>query len=123
MEKEYMELADLAALLKEGVESVFPGRVWVKAEISELNLKRNGHCYLELSQNEGGSVVAKVRGTIWASRWNFVDQYFRSVTGSSLAVGMEILFKAQVNYHPVFGLSLNIDDVDPDFTLGASEKL
>ena len=123
MEKEYMELADLAALLKEGVESVFPGRVWVKAEISELNLKRNGHCYLELSQSDGGSVVAKVRGTIWASRWNFVDQYFRSVTGSSLAVGMEILFKAQVNYHPVFGLSLNIDDVDPDFTLGASEKL
>ena len=57
MEKEYMELVDLAALIKEGVEDVIPGRVWVRAEISELNHKRNGHCYLELSQSDGGAVV------------------------------------------------------------------
>ena len=123
MEKEYMELVDLAALIKEGVEDVIPGRVWVRAEISELNHKRNGHCYLELSQSDGGAVVAKVRATIWLSRWNYIDTLFRSVTGSSLAVGMEVLLRVQVNYHPVFGLSLNIDDVDPDLTLGAAEKL
>ena len=35
---------------------------------------------------------------------------------------MEVLFRAQVNFHPVYGLSLNIDDVDPDFTLGANER-
>ena len=77
MDSEYMELVDLTALLKEGIESVVPGIIWVKAEISELNLKRNGHCYLELSQTEGGTVVAKVRATIWASRWNYIDQYFK----------------------------------------------
>ena len=123
MEMEYMELAELAYLVKEGVESVFPGMVWVRAEVSGLSRKQNGHCYLDLSQSDGKSVVAKVRGTIWASRWNYIDQYFKSVTGSSIDVGMEILFRAQVNYHPVFGLSLNIDEVDPEFTLGASERL
>ena len=122
MDSEYMELVDLTALLKEGIESVVPGIIWVKAEISELNQKRNGHCYLELSQSEGGAVLAKVRATIWASRWNYIDQYFKSVTGSSLGVGMEVLFRAQVNFHPVYGLSLSIDDVDPDFTLGANER-
>ena len=119
---EYMELVDLVALLKDGIEAVFPGPVWVKAEISGLSRKQNGHCYLDLSQSGGGVVLAKVRGTIWASRWNFVDQYFRSVTGTSMAVGMEILFRAQVNYHPLFGLSLNIDEVDPEFTLGVNER-
>ena len=94
MDSEYLELVDLTALLKEGVESVFPGPVWVKAEISELNRKRNGHCYLELSQSEGGTVVAKVRATIWVSRWNYIDQCFKSVTGSQLGVGMEVLFMA-----------------------------
>ena len=68
MDSEYIELVDLTALLKEGIESVVPGIIWVKAEISELNQKRNGHCYLELSQSEGGAVMAKVRATIWASR-------------------------------------------------------
>ena len=122
MEKEYIELVELADLLKTCVEDVFPGRVWVKAEVSGMSRKQNGHCYLDLSQTENGVVVAKVRGTIWASVWNLVDQYFKSVTGSSLDVGMEVLVRAQINYHPVYGLSLNIDEVDPEFTLGAAEK-
>ena len=123
MDSEYIELADLAALLKDEVEAGFPGPVWVKAEISGLSLKRNGHCYLDLSQSVRGAVVAKVRATIWASRWNYIDQYFKSVTGSPLDVGMEVLFRAQVNYHPVYGLSLDIDEIDPGFTLGAAERL
>ena len=122
MEKEYMELAELAYLVKEGVEAVFPGQIWVRAEVSGMSRKQNGHCYLDLSQSDDRGVIAKVKGTIWASRWNYVDQYFRSVTGSSIDVGMEILFRAQVNYHPVFGLSLNIDEVDPEYTLGANER-
>lgn len=122
MESDYIELAVLTAVLKDGIEDAFPGQVWVKAEISGLSHKQNGHCYLDLSQSRKGSVVAKVKGTVWASRWNYIDQYFRSVTGSSLGVGMEVLLLAQVNFHPVFGLSLNIDEVDPEFTLGAKER-
>ena len=122
MEMDYIELAELTAILKDGIEDAFPGQVWVKAEISGLSHKQNGHCYLDLSQSRNGMVVAKVRGTIWASRWNYIDQYFRSVTGSSLEVGMEVLLLTQVNFHPVFGLSLNIDEIDPEFTLGANER-
>ena len=122
MEMEYIDLARLMALLKAGVEDVFPDRVWVRAEIASINHKQNGHCYLELSQSEGGMVVSKAKATIWASRWNFIECYFREVTGSPLAPGMEILARVQVNFHPLYGLSLNIDEVDPDFTLGASER-
>ena len=35
---------------------------------------------------------------------------------------MDVLFRSQVNFHPVYGLSLNIDEVDPDFTIGANER-
>ena len=122
MEKKYIDLFALQARLKSVVEGLFPQRLWVKAEVSSLSRKQNGHCYLELSQSEGGGVVAKVRATIWAFRWNIIDQRFRSVTGSSLEAGMEILVSVQVSYHPVYGFSLNIDDIDPDFTLGANER-
>ncbi len=36
MDSEYLELVELTALLKDEIESVFPGLVWVKAEISEF---------------------------------------------------------------------------------------
>lgn len=122
MDLEYLELSELTAMLRDEVETSFPAPVWVKAEISSLSHKQNGHCYLELSQSERGVVVAKVRATIWAARWNYINEYFKSVTGSPLGVGMDVLFRSQVNFHPVYGLSLNIDEVDPDFTLGANER-
>lgn len=122
MEKKYVDLFTLQARLKSVVEGLFPQRLWVKAEVSSLSRKQNGHCYLELSQSEDGSVVAKTRATIWAFRWNVIEQRFRSVTGSSLEAGMEILASVQVSYHPVYGFSLNIDDIDPEFTLGANER-
>ena len=122
MDSEYMELVELTDLLRSCVEDALPGRVWVRAEVSSISGKRNGHCYLDLIQREDGAVVAKVRGTIWASRWNYIDEVFRGVTGSSLEAGMEVLVRAQVNFHPVIGLSLNIDEIDPEFTLGVKER-
>ena len=122
MDLEYLELSELTAMLRDEVETSFPAPVWVKAEISSLSHKQNGHCYLELSQSERGVVVAKVRATIWAARWNYINEYFKSVTGSPLGVGMDVLFRSQVNFDPVYGLSLNIDEVDPDFTIGANER-
>ena len=123
MQKNYMDLAALQARLKRGVESIFPDRLWVRAEISSISRKQNGHCYLELCQNESGTVSAKARAVIWASHWYGIDQCFRGVTGTSLDSGMEILARVQVSYHPVYGFSLVIDDIDPDFTLGANERL
>ena len=122
MQKNHMDLLALQARLKMGIESMFPDRVWVKAEISSISRRQNGHCYLELCQNESGTVAAKARAVIWASRWNYIDQYFRSVTGSSLDSGMEILARVQLGYHVVYGLTLTIDEVDPEFTLGANER-
>jgi len=122
MEKEYVELTELLGFLREAVEGNFPERFWVKAEISSLSVKANGHCYMELCQSEDGVLKAKVRATAWRSRWVFIKEMFRTVTGSEMAVGMEILAKVQVVFHEVYGLSLNIEDVDPDFTLGAKEK-
>ena len=118
----YIDLFTLQARMKDVVEGTFPQALWVKAEISSLNHKQNGHCYLELSQSDGGSVTAKARATIWSFRWNAVETRFRKVTGSTLATGMEILASVQVTYHVLYGFSLNILDVDPDFTLGANER-
>lgn len=122
MQKKYVDLLELQTRLKMGIESLFPDRIWVRAEISGISRRQNGHCYLELCQNDGAMVSAKTRAVIWASRWNYIDQTFRAITGSSLDSGMEILARVQVGFHPVYGLSLTIDEIDPEFTLGANER-
>lgn len=121
MEREFIGLLELQLHLKRGVESLFPKRVWVKAEVSAVKARPGGHCYLELSQSEEGGLVAKASAIIWSSRYRFISPYFESVTGSPIQEGMVILVEVQVNYSELYGLSLIINDIDPEYSLGLKE--
>ena len=121
MEKEYIDLFELQSRLKQGIESLFPKRLWVKAEVSAIKARSGGHCYLELSQSDSNGLVAKSSAIIWSSKYRFIAPYFESVTGSPIQEGMVILAEVQVNYSQLYGLSLIINDVDPEFSLGVKE--
>ena len=119
--KDYFDLLELQKMVREGLEGLFPEKLWVKAEVASINAKLGGHCYLELVQTLDGAVVSKARATIWASRWRTIKPYFESVTGSTLAAGMEILVQVQVSYSEIYGFSLSISDINPEFSLGKKE--
>ena len=119
----YIDLKTLQKIIKEGVEDALPDSVWVKAEISSMNVNANGHCYLELCQTEGGALKAKVRAAIWKSRYQLISRMFREVTGIPLSAGQEVLARVQVSYSEVWGLTLSIEAVEPEFTLGKKEAL
>jgi len=93
--------------------------VWVTGETSDLRCS-GPHCYLELIEKnpDTGTPVARARATIWGSRYAYINDMFRMATGSSLTSGIKVMVKASVSYHPVYGLSLNITDVNPEYTLG-----
>jgi len=117
---EHLSLYDLNHQIKEQLESSFSGTYWVVAEISELRTHRSGHCYLELVEKDKDSeqVKAKARATIWAFTFRMLKPYFETTTGQTLAAGMKVLVKASIEFQEVYGLSLNIKDIDPTFTLG-----
>ena len=121
MEQDYIDLAGLQALLREEIENAFPERVWVRAEIASVQAKANGHCYLDLCQSRDGRLVAKAKAVIWRSRFVPLRAYFREATGGDLAPGMEVLLRVQVSYSELYGLSLTVDEIEPQFTLGAAE--
>ncbi len=121
MEKQYIDLAELQAQLREEIEISFPERVWVRAEIASVQAKANGHCYLDLSQSEDGRIVAKAKAVVWRSRYTALRAYFREATGGDLAAGMEVLLRVQVSYSELYGLTLTVDEIEPRFTLGAAE--
>lgn len=118
MAENYLELVDLQARIRAGLESLFPGKAWVKAEISQYSPRANGHCYLSLSQTKGGKLVAESRAMIW--KWHFptISAFFQKATGETLMTGITVLVRCEVNYSELYGLSLYIDAIDPAFTVG-----
>lgn len=144
-QESYISLSELQRRIKSAVEESFPLPVWVAAEIAELKVNYSGHCYLELVEkagpspargtkmgsggalmgvSSGGSSVprAQVRAVVWRSQYAMLSAYFEAETGSKLAAGMKILAKVIVTYHELYGLSLQITDIDASYTLGEVER-
>jgi exodeoxyribonuclease VII large subunit len=125
MPEENHTLSELLGQVKGALEKGLPDQYWVVAEIMEL--RENRHCYLELIEKseENDSLLARVRATIWASRYGMLRPFFEASTGTRLKSGIKILCKASVEFHAQYGLSLNITDIDPSYTLGdlARKKL
>ncbi|MBR1950869.1 MAG: exodeoxyribonuclease VII large subunit [Bacteroidales bacterium] len=121
--EEKMTLLQLQERIREGIEEAVPPVVWITAEIGELKMHSSGHCYLEFVsyREKGHAVAAKARGTIWSSTFRLLKPYFETTAGVALASGLNVLVKVQVSFSPIYGLSLNVLDIDPSFTVGELE--
>jgi exodeoxyribonuclease VII large subunit len=121
-----LTLSQLTAGIARVFDEKFPAPLWIKAEIAKLNhYPASGHCYPSLVEKDKGTIRAELRGTIWANDFTRINGNFMKITREPLKEGIQILFRAYVKYHPVYGLSLQIIDVDPSYTLGemAREKM
>ena len=113
-------LSELTSRIQETIRSNFDSSVWIRAEISELRENPGGHCYLELIEKDSNSdtLLAKTKATIWASTYRMLKPYFESSTGQTLRSGLNVLVAVSVEFHGLYGFSLNIRDIDPTFTIG-----
>ncbi|WP_163717151.1 exodeoxyribonuclease VII large subunit [Mangrovibacterium lignilyticum] len=120
MSKIQLSLLELNQQIKGTLDDAFATLVWVKAEISEITVNRTGHCYLELVDMDpsGKEVLARARATIWSYSFRMLKPYFETTTGQAFTQGIKILVSAKVEFHPVYGMSLNIRDIDPSYTMG-----
>jgi exodeoxyribonuclease VII large subunit len=125
MNRNSYSIFEVSQKIQVALEAAFPSTIWVIGEISEIKENRTGHCYLELVEKETTSdqPKAKARATIWARTYRMLKPFFETSTGRTLASGIKILVQCVVNYHPVYGLSFNIIDIDPTFTIGDIEKV
>ena len=118
--KQY-SLSELCAEIQEVVENDLLERYWVCAEIASLSAR--GHCYMELVEKaEDNMLAAKVRATCWSNVYSLLSAYFIQETGQALRVGMQVLVEVSVAFHPVYGLSLNVWNIDPIYTQGDLAK-
>ncbi|MCO6496547.1 MAG: exodeoxyribonuclease VII large subunit [Chitinophagaceae bacterium] len=122
-DKKVFSLSEVMQSIKKTLEARYTSAFWVKAEMNKLNFYRHsGHCYPDLVEKADGKVVAEIRSTLWSSDYRRINQKFLAILKEPLKDGIKILFSARVNFDPKYGLSLQILDIDPSFTLGDLEK-
>jgi exodeoxyribonuclease VII large subunit len=111
-------LFELNSLIRSAISGAFPDAYWVAAEIAELKCNQKGHCYIELVEKQDDKTIAQIKATIWAYEYRKLGNKFEKAAGEPLKPGMKVLLRAEVTFHEVYGLSLNIRDIDPSYTLG-----
>ncbi len=123
MAEKAISLLELQQNIQNAIRQNLDIHYWIVAEISELNVNYKGHCYLSLVEKSKSSdqVKAKARAVIWASRFRMLNAYFRTSSGDDLKAGIKVMVKVTVDYHELYGLSLQIIDIDPAYTLGDIE--
>ncbi|MHC1689314.1 MAG: exodeoxyribonuclease VII large subunit [Bacteroidales bacterium] len=116
-------LLELQEKIRDSIESRLEKKYWVRGEISEINYQSNGHCYMDLIDRKAdeSQISARCQAIIWSTLFRMLRPFFESTTGQQLSKGMQVLVHAQVQYSPLYGLSLIISDIDPSYTVGEQE--
>ncbi|MBO7141748.1 MAG: exodeoxyribonuclease VII large subunit, partial [Bacteroidales bacterium] len=115
-------LAEITGSIGRCIKRFYGIHRWAKAEITKLNLFRNGNCYPELVQTENGKTIASCKGVIWSRTYNKINQKFIETVGSPLADGMTVVFEFYTVFDDRRGLSLVITDIDIDSVIGESAR-
>jgi exodeoxyribonuclease VII large subunit len=116
-----IRLSELTSLIQKSIEQTFRSQIFdVIAEIGQVNIKlEKKQAFFELVEKDVSQNGFKSR--LSANLWRKFEviQEFETVTQQRLRAGMEILFKLQIQFHPVYGLSAEIIHIDPQYTIGA----
>lgn len=115
-----LSLSRLNGMIRSAIEQQLPLCYWVTGELSEVRVTSVGHCYIELVERDErtGEISAKARGTIWSRVYSLLCPYFLEQTGRDFSVGLKVLLQVSVNFHEVYGFSLDVCDIEPAYTIG-----
>ncbi|TAE29660.1 MAG: exodeoxyribonuclease VII large subunit [Cytophagales bacterium] len=123
-----IRLADLAYAVEAVMEENFAGKgFWVVAETSDIkNYPDRNYCFLTLVDRDSGSpggrdTVAKMEAAIWRKNYPIIKG-FEGATGVAFARNIALLLFVSVSYHAVYGMRLEIHQIDHSYTLGNLER-
>ena len=114
-----LSLLELNTLVGEVIGQTLSRCYWVEAELSEVRA-RGGHCYMSLVEKDEGrnTPVAQAQARCWRNRWGVMRPYFERVTGRPLRAGMKVMLQVRAQFHPLYGFSWIVEDINPEYSLG-----
>ena len=114
-------LIELQRFIQRVLALNFEQAIWIKAEIGQASLSR-GHFFLQLIQKAEASdeVIAESRANLWSGQLRQIQHKSdkRFPINELLETGNEVEVLVEVQHHERYGLSLNIIDLNPEYSLG-----
>lgn len=122
---QYIRLSQLNYQIQEVINARFRGQTyWVVADITNHSFKADKKIhYFELVEKSetDSSITAKILGKSWGGgALKILD--FEITTGQRFTNNLHVLVQVSVDYHPLYGLSVNLLDIDSNFMLGILEQ-
>lgn len=119
MEHQSYSLFELNQYIKQVIALNFEVGIWIEAEISQVSRSRN-HIYLDLVQKDESNlnIIAFSKATIWARSALMLRKKYGDAFDGIIKEGQSVKFMISVEFHERYGFSLNIQDIDPQYTLG-----
>lgn len=122
-DKQVFSLLEVTRSVQRTIAKRYARTYWIKAEMNKLNhYTHSGHAYPDLVEKKDGKIVAEMRGTIWRSTYQRINAEFVKYLGEPIKDGISLVFEASITYHPMYGMGLNIVDIDVSYVLGELEK-
>jgi exodeoxyribonuclease VII large subunit len=119
---ESLSLSKLNLYIRRVITLNFQEPLWVTAELLSIK-EKNGHYYLELIEKDSENVIsAQNSAVIWKTAFSSITKNAAFDPEFILAAGNEVRLFVSVDYNVRYGLKLNIQDIDPGFTLGKIAK-
>lgn len=120
----HLTLSQLNGIIQSKLnEAFFMQQFWVVADITEHSFKeKTGYHYFEFVEKDVNTnlIVAKIKGAAWGNTSQKIKDFEKS-TGQRFTNNIHVLVKVSINFHKVYGLSLDLIEIDPSFTLGVIE--
>jgi len=120
--RQIFTLKQVVSSIRKTIEDRYQSNYWVKAEMHKMNLYPSGHAFPELVQKEDGRVLAQISGSIWKQNLQRINKQFIEIAREPLKEGTTLLLLVKVTFNETFGMSLQILDIDPSFSLGELQR-
>ncbi len=121
----HIRLSELSAKINDVIETAFNTQTfWIIADITNHTFRpqKNYHNF-ELVEKDPNSnnIITKIAGKAWGAGATRIRD-FEQITGQKFTNNINVLIQVKVNFHSVYGLSLDIVEIDTNFTLGLLEQ-
>ena len=117
-----LSISELVQSIHIELQKSFPRSIWIYGEIQSMSLRKNA-AFLQIAdfKDEGSrSNTVTLNATIWSSALHAIAQKIEGPIEDFLQEGIKVRIHAQVTLFKDRGsISLNVLDIDPNFTKGA----
>ena len=117
-----ISLSELTQEIQSTFDDRFAGQsFWIAVEIVDVKKQVIARrCYLKLIERVGSTTLAELKAVFWSNSYVQIEEFEKS-TKQEFINGLKIVCLVKVRYHQIYGLNVDILQIDIAHTLGTIE--